>query len=146
MGSGESWLNTDFYQRTKEVIGVLPIPSDIQVSYGLSKFVESIHNSDDRSQSAKRPDRHLFLARLQGTRKAVLPVNTIAEKKLLQRLIQENDDFRPGSSGHPNWDSAVVVWNQYADTNDGVYYKVRAQFFNLEYSLLMRFLYSFRLI
>jgi hypothetical protein len=124
----DTWLNTDFYQLTKEVIGVLPIPMEVQRANGLSEFIESLQDPDDRN--VKRPNRHQYLARLQGTRKAVLPVHTAAERKKFHEFIQKNVDFEPTKSGPPNWDNAVKAWNQMADTTDGIFYKVRVYFTN----------------
>jgi hypothetical protein len=118
----DEWLNTDFYQPTNEVIGVLPIPIDIQHSNGLSRYIDSIQHPDNRK--FRRLPRHQFLARLQGTRKAVLPVHTPAEQKLFHDFMQKDERFGPTSNGGPNWDSVVRIWNQTADSTDGIYYKV----------------------
>ncbi|KAH6868949.1 hypothetical protein BKA70DRAFT_1242692 [Coprinopsis sp. MPI-PUGE-AT-0042] len=41
--------------------------------------------------------------------------------------MRTNLDFGPTSKGHPDWDKAVKVWNQLADTSDGIYYKLVEQ-------------------
>jgi hypothetical protein len=115
----KGWINTDFYEPTKEVIGVLPIPLEVQHTNRLSAYIESLQDLCDSDQR-KNPNQHQFLTRLQGTWKAVLPVHTPAERKLFQELIQKNNDFEPMKGGLPNWEKAVQAWNHKADTNNGI--------------------------
>lgn len=74
------------------------------------------------SSGKKRP--HLYLARMQGTRKAILPVHTPAERELFSKLMATNKAFNSLSTG-PTWKLAVKVWNEHADVERDVYYKVR---------------------
>ncbi|KAH6902446.1 hypothetical protein BKA70DRAFT_1229093 [Coprinopsis sp. MPI-PUGE-AT-0042] len=41
--------------------------------------------------------------------------------------MQKDARFGPTSNGGPNWDSAVRIWNQTADSTDGIYYKLVEQ-------------------
>jgi hypothetical protein len=118
------WMNTNFYQRTKEVIGVLPIPLEVQTASGISPYVDHVYTAPSHSKAPRI--RHGYLARLQNTRKAILPVHTPAERKLFRTLMQQNPKFSPSSRAQPNWDKAVPIWNRYADTEHDVYYKVTA--------------------
>jgi len=66
--------------------------------------------------------RHDYLAQMQGTCKAILPVHTPAELDLFHKLMKSNSAFNSQSTG-PIWKLAVKVWNECADTQDGIYYK-----------------------
>jgi hypothetical protein len=121
----DSWVNTDFYQPTKEVIGVLPIPLDVQRTNGLSEYIKNVETPTGVAKPPKRPSaRHDYLAMLQGTKKAVLPVHTPAEHKLFSTLMSTDLHFLT-PSGVPNWEMGVKVWNRKANVTDGIYYKVR---------------------
>ncbi len=69
---------------------------------------------------------HLYLARMQGTRKVILPVHTPAEHKLFRDLMISNSVFNSQSSG-PRWKLAVKVWNEFADKESGEPYAVTSQ-------------------
>ena len=60
---------------------------------------------------------------MQGTRKAILPVHTPAEHNLFRDLMKSNPVFNTQSSG-PMWKLAVKVWNEFADKESGIFYKV----------------------
>lgn len=117
-----NWLNTDFYEPTREVIGVHPIPTEIKNACSILSYFPTI--------AGARPDpvkkRYLFLARLQGTRKAVLPIHTKREYQLFDQLLKQDPAFSTIQGAHPNWDEAVKVYNSYAEREEDVYYKVRA--------------------
>ncbi len=107
------WVNGNLYQHTSEVFGILPIPEDVRFDSGMQAFDITV----DTSQ------RHRFLARKQDTRKAVLPLHTVAEYRLFSQLMQEHPAFNP-SSGDPDWFRAVKVWNYHAERADDIEYKV----------------------
>lgn len=107
------------------MIGVLPIPLDVQRTNGLAEYIKKVETPTGIAKPSKRPSaRHDYLAMLQGTKKAVLPVHTPAEHKLFSTLMSTDPHFLT-PSGVPNWDTGVKVWNQKADVTDGIYYKVR---------------------
>lgn len=108
------WVNGNLYMPTSEVAGVLPIPEDVRVKSGMGPYIASLHSKQ----------RHHYLAFLQGTRKAILPIHSPEEKKLFQELMASNSTFNDRTSG-PNWDSAVQIWNDHADLRDDIAYKVR---------------------
>src|SRR6266446_1171478 len=65
------WINGNLYIASKEVLGILPIPDDVRISSGMQAYF-----------SLSELKKHSFLAKMQGTHKAVLPVHTKAEKDL----------------------------------------------------------------
>ncbi len=79
--------------------------------------------------SSRKNQPHLYLARMQGTRKAILPVHTPAERDLFSKLMATNNAFNSPSTG-PTWKLAVKVWNERADIESDVYYKVCATMFH----------------
>lgn len=108
-----NWVNGNLYQRTSEVSGVLPIPDDIRIKSGMSEYNSLI--------DMKQPQ--YFLASVQGTRKPVLPVHTLEEKKLFSLLMRTNPAFN-STRFVPNWSEAVKIWNRYADGDVNISYKV----------------------
>ncbi|RDB16051.1 hypothetical protein Hypma_003473 [Hypsizygus marmoreus] len=100
--------------RNFEVIGILPIPDDIQTSCGMAPFEASL---DSKQQ-------HHFLAHMHNTRKPVLPIHTVAERNLFSSLMREHEAFNV-PSGVPRWKDAVKVWNRYADENVDIFYKAQ---------------------
>ncbi|KAF6742075.1 hypothetical protein DFP72DRAFT_831643 [Ephemerocybe angulata] len=121
-----NWLNTDFYETSGEVIGVLPITPDMQLANSISPYVEGYQDLVRGSASAP-PARYEYLVRLQRTRKAVVPVHTEKECELFHNLMKESPDFKTSLSGNPNWNKVVIVWNQIAEIKEGIYYKVCSQ-------------------
>lgn len=110
----KGWVNGNLYVPTSERLGILPVPQDVRVASGMKEY--DLHNFNKKQQ-------HSYLARMQGTRKAVLPVHTPAEHDLFNDLMESNNTFNSQSSG-PSWKLAVKVWNDLADEREGVFYKV----------------------
>ncbi len=106
-------MNGNLYVHTKEVFGILPIPTDVQIEGGMQPHQSSLD----------RPTRHAFLAARQGTRKAILPVHTSAEYKLFSKLMRDDPAFNQ-QNGEPNWSQGVKIWNRYAETDEEIFYKV----------------------
>ncbi|KIM37652.1 hypothetical protein M413DRAFT_20280 [Hebeloma cylindrosporum] len=105
---------------TRETLGILPVPGDIRDSSGMAPFV-------DITNRAQKPPKHRFLAKMQGTRKAILPIHTAAEKSLFRTLMESNRYFNPADGSLPNWNEAVRVWNAWADKTEDVWYKLNDQ-------------------
>jgi hypothetical protein len=103
---------------TRETLGILPVPGDIRDSSGMAPFV-------DIADHTEKPPKHHFLAEMQGTRKAILPIHTASEKTLFRTLMESNQYFNPADGSLPNWNAAVKVWNAWADRTEDVWYKVR---------------------
>jgi hypothetical protein len=109
----EGWVNGNLYLPTSETIGILPVPLELCADSSMTKFNANV----DQQQ------RHAYLAKMQGTRKPILPVHTAAEHELFNKLMKDNKAFSSPSAG-PQWMECVRVWNTLADTNDHIYYKV----------------------
>jgi len=112
----KGWVNGDLYLPTSERLGILPVPKDVQISSGMAEF-------NPNSTTDKKKQCYDYLAQMQGTRKAILPVHTPAELHLFHKLMETNPAFNSQSTG-PVWKLALKVWNECADTQDGIYYKV----------------------
>ena len=113
----EGWVNGNLYLPTSETIGILPVPSELRAESSMTEFNTNIDQ--------KR--KHAYLASMQGTRKAILPVHTPAEHDLFTTFMKKNEAFNSRSAG-PQWKECVRVWNTWADTTDDVFYKVASQF------------------
>lgn len=110
------WVNGNLYQPTTEVAGVLPIPSQVRSSLGMGTYKSSLHSKQ----------RHYFLASMQGTRKPVLPIHNSQERDLFRDFMTGDSGFNDPVSG-PNWEHAVRLWNDTADTKEGISYKLTEQ-------------------
>ena len=110
----KGWVNGNLYLPTSEQIGILPVPDDVRVASGMAEF---------NPLSADKKQSHFYLAHMQGTRKAILPVHTTAEQDLFRELMKTNPAFNTSGKG-PMWKVAVKVWNEYADLHTGIFYKV----------------------
>ncbi|KAG6808594.1 hypothetical protein H0H92_003610 [Tricholoma furcatifolium] len=110
------WVNGNLYQIANETAGVLPIPRDIQVKLSMGPYVPGLHSKQ----------RHQFLAARQGTRKPILPVHNAEERRLFHKFMTDNSGFNDPETG-PNWSIAVPLWNNVADTEGPVSYKLTEQ-------------------
>lgn len=108
------WVNGNLYVPTSEALGILPVPPDVRALSGMTEFNVNLDQ--------KR--RHHFLASKQGTRKAILPIHTIAEHELFKNYMKSHSAFSSCSKG-PDWPKCAKVWNEYADSHDDIFYKVR---------------------
>ena len=109
----KGWTNGNLYIQTEERLGILPLPEDVRRLSGMSKYNPNLNT--------KHP--HRYLARMQGTLKAILPIHTTEEHALFRKLMIEDSAFNSKDAG-PSWKLAVRVWNKYADKNDNIFYKV----------------------
>jgi hypothetical protein len=107
------WINGNLYIQTEERLGILPLPEDVRRSSGMAEYNPNL--------DTKHP--HCYLARMQGTLKAILPIHTTEEHALFRKLMIEDPAFNSKTTG-PSWKLAVRVWNQYADNSDNIFYKV----------------------
>lgn len=108
------WVNGNLYQSSSEVIGILPIPSDIRASSEMLAFDKALQPSQVQ---------HYFLASRQGTHKAVMPVHTAEEHQLFRELMTTHEAFRNRDGGAYSKE-AVRVWNRRANMSSDIYYKV----------------------
>ena len=104
------WVNGNYYVSTTETLGILPIPLEIRESSGMAAYVSG-PIANIKTGERKKPQRHDFLAQIQGTRKPVLPIHTIAERHMFQTLMTKNREFNPPNVSEPPWNEAVKVWN-----------------------------------
>ncbi|KAJ3764783.1 hypothetical protein FB446DRAFT_656131, partial [Lentinula raphanica] len=105
------WVNGNLYKATDEVLGVLTLPAPVLENTGMQPFVSSL----DRKQ------KQAFLAQLQGTRKAVLPIHTVQERKLFSSLMATCKEFYLSSSElSPD---AVRIWNRRVESMPNAFYK-----------------------
>jgi len=122
----KGWVNGNLYLPTRERVGILPVPHDVQQSSGMAAFNPNL----DQQQP------HVYLASMQGTHKAILPVHTPAEHDLFRLLMRTHPTFNTQSTG-PVWKLAVKVWNEQADREPTVFYKVRLVFLQLDVILIV---------
>lgn len=108
------WVNGNLYLPTNEVSGVLPIPEDIREECAMAAF---------RPNLWPPKQQHRYLASVQGTRKAVLPVHNTAEKQLFRNLMA-NPTFASNLASAHRSNDAVALWNAHADITPEVSYKV----------------------
>ncbi len=109
----DGWVNGNLYLRSDEVSGVLPIPVDIRIKYGMAEYQSALHSTQSQH----------FLASRQQTRKPVLPIHNDTEREEFRKLVAHHEAFT-GKSG-PDFDTAVKLWNDIAAGTDGMAYKVR---------------------
>ncbi|KAG6818601.1 hypothetical protein H0H93_003585 [Arthromyces matolae] len=110
-----SWVNGNLYQKTEETMGLTPILESVRIEAGMEEFVEETDGG--RKQA--------YLAKLQGTRRPVLPVHTPAEWKLFSRLMRDSYEFRSSKTSIKM--SAVKIWNRHAETEADIFYKLEEQ-------------------
>lgn len=108
-------VNTDLYVRTQERLGILPIPDGVRIASAIGEY-----NPQD---PGARKQEQAYLARIQNTKKAVLPVHTPQEYKLFEELMVSSSAFNSTSRG-PVWKLAVRVWNERAELTHGISYKL----------------------
>ena len=94
---------------SNEVSGVPPIPQDVRVKSGMGEYQSPLHSNQP----------HHFLASMQGTQKPILPIHSREERNLFQQLVAEKVGFSSAQ-----WETAVRMWNAYADEHKEILYKV----------------------
>ncbi|KAJ3964742.1 hypothetical protein EV361DRAFT_976393 [Lentinula raphanica] len=105
----KGWINGNFYLPTTEVIGILPIPDTIRHESGMLDYRPDI----DHKQT------HWFVASLQGTRRAVLPIANTYEEERFREYVAMNT-----GSSEPQWENIVCAWNTAAITDKNLSYKL----------------------
>ncbi|KAF7323784.1 3'-5' exonuclease domain-containing protein [Mycena kentingensis (nom. inval.)] len=110
-----SWVNGNLYVQSEQSVGIVKIPQSVCASVKIQPY----HHTEDQQQ------KQAYLARMQGTRKPVLPVHTLAEKKLFSHLMLHSPEFQ--SCKNSITTAATVVWNRRAEAEDNVYYKLEEQ-------------------
>ena len=103
------WVNSDLYLSANEHIGILPIPAEMWALSDMQSFNPHVDSKL----------RHMFLARAQDTKCAVISVHTLEEKWKFKELMQ--GPLGIGTS--PDFQLAAKLWNQEANGMT-VFYKV----------------------
>ncbi|KAF8994149.1 hypothetical protein BDZ89DRAFT_1150212 [Hymenopellis radicata] len=103
-----AWVNGNLYQATTEEMGIIPIPESVRIQSCMQPFVPGV---DGKQKQA-------YLAQMQGTRKPVLPVSTIAERKLFSKLMRTSPEFYSTSTSGTIRADAVKIWNRLAENNE----------------------------
>lgn len=111
------WVNGNKYLESEESFGVLPIAEDIQTKLGMLAY----HPGYATTMKIRYP----YLAARQGTRTAVVPIHTKAERILFKMLIHETNGLFAGKR-EPNWDTVAVRWAGHSD-GVNIFYKVSAR-------------------
>lgn len=106
----DGWINGNLYEPTTETIGILAVPESLRHDYNMAGFDDEL---------ADKKQKHRYLAQMQGTRKAILPVHTEEEKKIFRDMMADSSVF---AACH--WKKAAPKWNERAETNTGLFYKV----------------------
>jgi hypothetical protein len=114
------WIDGNLYKPASEVAGILPIPRDTRTEYGMQDYNPDLH--------AQQKD--WFQASLQHTAKPVLPIHSVEDKIFFRDLFTQHSSsvFVNGSSAEPQWVNLVRAWNQAADINKNMSYKVSTYF------------------
>ncbi|KAJ7206804.1 hypothetical protein GGX14DRAFT_637030 [Mycena pura] len=110
-----SWVNGNLYRKSEQSVGIVKIPSSICSSVDIRPY----HEGADAKQ------KQAYLAKMQGTRKPVLPVHTLAEKRLFTELMRTVDEFQKCNTSIST--PATLLWNRHAETAENVYYKLEEQ-------------------
>ncbi|KAJ6545861.1 hypothetical protein DFH09DRAFT_1321402 [Mycena vulgaris] len=106
------WVNGNLYRQSKQTVGIVQIPQSVCAMVDIHPFRES-HNSKQKQS---------YLAKMHGTRKPVLPVHTVAEKKLFTKLMLTSASFQKCQTSIST--EVTVEWNRLAAENEDIYYKV----------------------
>ncbi|KAG6846753.1 hypothetical protein H0H93_012095, partial [Arthromyces matolae] len=107
-----SWVNGNLYQKTTETMGIAVIPESVRVQSGMQEY--------DEVTDGKQPQ--AYLAKMQGTRRPILPIHTMKERKLFNKLMREREEFQSCTTSIKI--GCVKIWNRYAETDDNIYYKL----------------------
>lgn len=108
------WVNGNKYQCSKEIFGVLPLPHSQRDRLGMHSF--------NHGYAKGINIRHRYLAMVQNTLVAVLPVHTKAERALFRGLVSEPEGLFKNSKP-PSWETVAGRWSEHVDGRE-IFYKV----------------------
>ena len=108
------WVNGREYERSTESFGILPLDENTQTKFGMLVYHPEF--------AAEKKIHHRYLAEMQHTCIAVLPIHTSHERALYQLLVQKPNGLFSGKS-QPNWVAVATEWMQHADGIQ-IFYKV----------------------
>ncbi|KAF7290249.1 3'-5' exonuclease domain-containing protein [Mycena indigotica] len=110
-----SWVNGNLFEQSEQSVGIVKIPQSICTSLE----IQSYNTATDSKQ------KQAYLAKMQGTRIPVLPVHTVAEKKLFASLMRTSEKF--SSCKNSITAAATVIWNRSANPTEMIFYKLEEQ-------------------
>ncbi|KAJ7877353.1 hypothetical protein B0H14DRAFT_2567726, partial [Mycena olivaceomarginata] len=110
-----AWVNGNLYTKTVQTAGIIQIPKYVREPVKIQPF----------NQETDSNQKQAYLAKMQGTRKPVLPVHTIAEKQLFAELMRTSKTFQKCSTSISL--PAAEIWNQRAESTADIYYKLEEQ-------------------
>lgn len=105
-------MNGNLYRQSEQTVGIVRIPQAVCALVDIHPFRES-HDSKQKQA---------YLAKMHGTRKPVLPVHTVTEKKLFTKLMLTSANFQKCQTSIST--EATIEWNRLAAENEDIYYKV----------------------
>ncbi len=111
-GRGQ-WVNGNDYEPAGEAFGIMPFDEDMRRHLDYLPFNSIV--------ARELKYNHVYLAKRQGTRFAVLPVHTRAERDIFQLLIETSPLLK---ATQPNWTALAAEWSKHANGKT-IYYKVR---------------------
>ncbi|KAF9076554.1 hypothetical protein BDP27DRAFT_1357979 [Rhodocollybia butyracea] len=109
------WVNGNLYQPTRQTVGILSIPQSVCDAMKIQPYNSEV---DAKQKQA-------YLARMQGTRLPVLPVHTLPEKALFNKLMRTSLTFQ--SCKTTVTVAATEIWNREAKKSTDIYYKLEEQ-------------------
>ncbi|KAJ7494155.1 hypothetical protein FB451DRAFT_1551319 [Mycena latifolia] len=118
------WVNDNLYRQSEQTVGIVRIPQFVCAMVDIQPF----RDPHDLKQ------KQAYLAKMHGTRKPVLPVHTVAEKKLFTKLMLTSTSFQKCQTSIST--EATVEWNRLAAETEDIYYKLEEQltsYFNGSY-------------
>ncbi|KAJ7182091.1 hypothetical protein C8R46DRAFT_1210641 [Mycena filopes] len=110
-----AWVNGNLYVQTEQTAGIIQIPKSVRESVKIQPY----------NQETDSKQKQAYLAKMQGTRKPVLPVLTAAEKQLFANLMRTSQTFQKCNTSISL--PAAEIWNQKAETTADIYYKLEEQ-------------------
>jgi hypothetical protein len=108
------WINGREYEHMQESFGILPLDDHTQHKLGMLTYHPDF--------AAEKKIRHHYLAKMQHTRIAVLPIHTTYERALYRLLVKKPNGLFSGRT-QPNWIAVATAWMQHADGIQ-IFYKV----------------------
>jgi hypothetical protein len=115
-----AWVNGNLYKKTEQTAGIIQIPKSVCELVKIQPF----------NQETDSNQKQAYLAKMQGTRKPVLPVHTLAEKQLFTELMRTSPTFQRCSTSVSL--AAAEIWNRKAENTADIYYKVNCTIFVLK--------------
>ncbi|KAJ7658753.1 hypothetical protein DFH06DRAFT_1407245 [Mycena polygramma] len=112
-----AWVNGNLYQQTEQSVGIVRIPRSVCGPVEIQPYNEEI--------DSKRTQKQQYLARMQGTRIAVLPVHTVTEKLLFNELMRTSPAFQSCKTAVST--AATAIWNREAESKPDIFYKLEEQ-------------------